>query len=215
MPLDLEKQMNFSPVETGDMTEVPPDLPVGHWTARCVVKPVVGKPEKGSYPGLILEWEATEDLKGGNESFVGASSSDYIGLYPAEDQRAKMQKVKTKQLCDGLNIAPPDTSSLADGTLASLVPFVEELEGSLYQIWTTVETDKEGVSRTRIHYTAPGGGALKPKTKKDDEDEEEAEEEATEEAAEETEEKEPEPTPEPEKPKTKPATKTAAKKAKK
>lgn len=170
MPLDLENSMNFTPVTTGDMSDIPADLPEGEWMATCKV---TNKPtSKDSFPMLILQFTAVEDLDGSNADKVGMSASDFITFFPEQHAGAKMGKLRVKSLCEGFKIDLPDTTTLAEGTWDSLAPFVEELEGQQWHLWTTVYADKKtGEKRTQIHYSEPGK-ALKPAAPEEEETEE-------------------------------------------
>ena len=154
MPLD--KSLNFTPVETGKMTEIPPDLPAGHWEVSIKVKNNVSA---DGIPRIFLEYTAQADLTGEHDEFVGASCSEMIGFYPASDgQRAKMSKIRVKAICEAWPDVPePDTESLASGDWSSLEPFVEALEANQREIWTSLaKPDKNGIVRTNIHQTEPG-----------------------------------------------------------
>lgn len=154
MPLTTETELDFEPIDTGDMSEIPPDLPKGEWVGSCVVTPKVT--QKGA-PMLMLKWTAEEDNTGENADQVGNSAPDFLTFMGANDPNAKWSKMAVKALCEAYEIDLPDTSSLKDGSFASLEPFVEALESTKRVFWTTVEKNrKDGTNQTKIHYTQPG-----------------------------------------------------------
>jgi hypothetical protein len=174
MPLDLDTVIEMVPVDTGDMTDIPPDMPAGAWIGTITVKNTSTKEKK--QPMLILNFTAEEALSDGNEDFTGSKAAVFLVFKPEHDPASKFGKIEIKKLCDAYDIDPPDTSSLPDGNFTSLQPFVEALEDTKRPFWTTIETDKStGEKRTKIHYTEPG---KKLKAVKRDDDEEEEEEDA-------------------------------------
>lgn len=151
MPLD--KSLQFTPVETGNMTEVPPDLPAGHWNASITVKNGV----KDGLAYMFVQFTAQEDLTGENGNYVGSSASKYIAFYPEADSRSKMSKQECKTMSEAWPDLPElDTSGLAEGDWSSLEPWVEALEAGQREIWTTVTEDKQGIARTKIFVAEPG-----------------------------------------------------------
>lgn len=160
--------VQFAPVNTGDMTEIPPDLPAGGWEATCSVKKA--KTSKDSFPMLILEWKTTEALTDGNEDFVGAKVADFLVFFPATHKASRMGKVRLKGMCEALGIEIPAITKIASWD--DLGEFIAELDGLKSTIYTTVEERKDtGELVAKVRYTAPGG-ALKASAA-DDEDEDE------------------------------------------
>ena len=160
--------VSFTPIEVGDLNDIPPDLPAGAWLAELSVKPSATKPEKGGFPMLILNWKTHESVDGENEQFVGQRASDMITFFPKGHKGEKMSKIRLKALCDALEIEMPTFTSLKSWD--DLAPFIEELEGLKATIYTSVQTGNDGVSRTQIRYTPPGA-AFAAVSSTDDEDE--------------------------------------------
>ena len=171
MPLDLNTVIEMVPVDTGDMTDIPPDLPPGAWIGTITVKNTSTKAKKE--PMLILNFTAEEALTDGNEDFAGAKAAVFLVFKSEHDPSSKFGKIEVKKLCDAYDIEPPDSSSLLDGSFTSLQPFVEALEETKRPFWTTIDTDKTtGEKRTKIHYTEPGK-KLKAVKREEEEEEEE------------------------------------------
>jgi hypothetical protein len=165
MPLDLEQTIEMTPVETGDMSEIPPDLPDGEWVGSFVCKASHTSEAKGSYPMLVIDAIAEEANTEGNEDAVGAKATQMVCFFPANHSGAKMSKIRLKQLCEAYEIDPPDTSSLAENppTWESLVPFVEALESQKRLFWTKNVPDKKtGENRTELFFMKPGSKVRAP-----------------------------------------------------
>ncbi len=165
--------VQFTPVNTGDMQEIPPDLPAGEWEATCSVKKL--KTAKDGYPMLCLEWRTTEALTEGNEDYVGAKASDFVVFWPSSAPASRMSKIRLKAMCTALNIGVPTTTKLKDWE--DITDFLGELEGLKGTIYTSVDTRKDtGEQVTKISYNPPGS-SLKMKAAAagaDDEDDEPA-----------------------------------------
>ncbi len=164
--------VQFQPVDTGDMSEIPPDLPAGAWEAQCSVKKA--KTSKDSYPMLILEWRTTKALTDGNEDSEGGKAADFLVFWPANAPASRMARIRLKGMCAALGIDVPSATSIK--TWDDVADFIEELEGLKAQIYTKVEIRKDtGEQTTKILYTAPGGlkgGKSKAAAEDDEEDEE-------------------------------------------
>ena len=91
--------VQFTPVETGDMSEIPPDAPAGEWEAVCKVRQ--GKTSKDSFPMLILEWKLTDAITDGNEDHVGAKVTDFVVFFPSTHAASKMSKIRLKKIILG------------------------------------------------------------------------------------------------------------------
>jgi hypothetical protein len=155
MPIDTNATLQMTPVDTGDMSEIPPDLPAGEWDGTIEVK--ASKTSKDSYPMLIIELTTTQAYGDGGENYVGARATEFCTFFPETHKASKMSKLRVKALCEAAGLDLPDTSSLAEGSFSSLEPFVDALESNQIHFWTTTEADKKtGEVRTRIHFTQPG-----------------------------------------------------------
>lgn len=169
--------VQFQSVNTGDLSDIPPDLPAGEWQATCAVKKLATSKDK--YPMLALEWKTTEANTDGNEEAVGGRVTDFIVFYPANHRASRMGKLRLKEVCEALDIEIPTIKAVKSWD--DLADLIDALEGTSAVIYTTVEADKTtGEQRSKIRYSAPG--ALKTKSKmaaeEDDEDSDEEEEKA-------------------------------------
>jgi len=168
MPLD--KTVQCTPVETGNMSEIPPDAPEGAWVARATVKNESNK--KSGFPQLVITWKLAEALTDGNEDFVGSKVREWHIFYPARHEHSRMGKIKFKALCEAAGLDIPTISSPFDW--ADLADFVTELEATDVKLWTYLQTDKQtGEKRTQISFNPPGGAAAAARKSLADEDEEE------------------------------------------
>ncbi len=151
-------QVEFTPVDVGDMSDIPPDLPAGAWVAQCSVKKHTTK--DGGYPCLILDWKTTEALTEANEDHVGGKTSEFLTFFPAGHKGYRMGCLRLKGLCEALEIEVPAISRLESWD--DLADFIGELEGRKATIYTSVEERKDtGEKRTVVRYTAPGGALAK------------------------------------------------------
>lgn len=166
--------VQFAPVNTGDMTEIPPDLPAGTWEATCSVKKA--KTSKDSFPMLICEWKTTEALTDGNEDHVGGKVADFVVFYPQGHAASRMSKIRLKAMCEALGIEIPSVTKLTSWD--DLADFIAELDGIKTTIYTTVQERKDtGELVSKVQFTKPGG-SLKAAAAGDDDDEDEEEDEA-------------------------------------
>lgn len=147
--------VDFQQVDCGDMSEIPPDLPAGEWTAVCAVKKSATSKDK--FPMLILEWKTLESNDDANEEFVGGRSSDFLVFYPASHRATRMQRQRMRTMCEALGLEVPAATSIR--TWDDLGEFIAELDGKKATIYTTVQTGKDGERRTRIEYR-PQGASL-------------------------------------------------------
>ncbi len=161
--------VQFTPVSTGDMKEIPPDLPAGSWNAQCSVKKA--KTARDSFPMLILEWKTLEDLTGDNEDHVGGKSADFVVFYPQNAPASRMSKIRLKGMCTALGIAVPEAMKISSWD--DIADFIDELEGLKATIYTTVVTRKDtGETVTKIEYLEPGAKTRAKLAAQDDEEEE-------------------------------------------
>lgn len=161
MPIRQTVVNDMQAVNTGDMGEIPPDLPEGTWVGTFEVKQ--SKTSKDKFPMLILTITAEEAETDGNEEFVGRQVSDFLTFFPENHKASKMGKARAKEITDAYELPTLDASSLAENDWTSVVPWVEALEEGKKRFYTTVETDNRNpaLKRTKIYYLAPGGGGEK------------------------------------------------------
>ncbi len=166
-------QVQFTPVNTGDLSEIPPNLPAGGWEATCSVKK--GATKNGGFPMLILDWKTDAALEDENEDFVGKSSSDFLVFFPSSHNGSRMSKIKLKTMCTALGIEVPSVTALK--TWDDIADFVAELDGMKGTIYTTVKARTDtGEQTTNIQYNRPGAALATKKASDDDEDDDEEEE---------------------------------------
>jgi hypothetical protein len=151
-----QTEIQFTPVETGNMSEIPPDAPEGHWIASFRCK--VAATSKDKFPMVIIDARLEEALTEGNENHVGAKVSEFIVFFPANHNASKMSRVRLQAICGALKIdLPTFTVIRSSGDLAS---FTEAIETNKAQVWTKHEADKvTGEVRTKLLFTAPRGSA--------------------------------------------------------
>lgn len=148
-----EQDLEFSPISTGSMTEIPPDAPAGEWVAEAKVKP--SKTQKDGRPMLIVEWTIREARDPFQEEHIGKRVTDFIVFWDEKDKASRMAKVRMREMCTSLGIESPDTSSFTEGNWGSMRPFIEALEAGTHTIFTKVETSKAGEQRAVVTYTRP------------------------------------------------------------
>ena len=147
MPLDTS--LEASQVTVGKLDEIAPDLPVGAWVGPVVAK---NRVNDANYHQLILEWTA-EESQTDDDAGVGGSVAEFITFSP---NALKMAKTRIKEICEAYQIEVPDGSSLEDGTITGLEPFIEALESEKHQFWTTHRVRKDtGEVQVQIRCTEP------------------------------------------------------------
>ena len=169
MPLD--KSVQITQIATGDMSDIPPDAPVGAWTASCTVKCEANK--KTNAPQLRFTWKLEEALTDGNEDFVGSKVSSWLTFYPARHEYAKMSKVTFKEITDAAALELPAMSDPFQWE--DLADWITGLESTKVNIFTTHKPDKQtGEIRVNVGFKAPAGGAAtRLSLVQDDDDEDE------------------------------------------
>ncbi len=161
--------VQFQQVDTGDMNEIPPDLPAGTWTATCSVKKLATSKDK--FPMLCLEWKTSEALTDGNEDHVGSRASDFIVFWPAAHKASRMAKTRLKSMCEALGIDVPSATKLSSWD--DISDFIAELDGLQATIYTVVETRKDtGEQVSKVLYKQPGSSFAAAAAVDDDEEEE-------------------------------------------
>jgi hypothetical protein len=147
---DESQVVDFAPVQVGNPLELPPDAPEGEWRATCRVKKM--KSQKTGYPMLCVEWTLSSALDPENVSFEGTRVSDWIVFGPPTWRGAKMARQKLNELCTHCKVQAPDASSLAEGSWASLDPFIADLETGEFTIFTRHRKQKDGTLQCEISY---------------------------------------------------------------
>lgn len=166
-----EKTVAFAPIETGDLSEIPPDAPAGAWRAKSSVKKAATS--KDNYPMLIIEWSLLEALTDGNEDAVGGRVADFVTFFPENHKASRMSKMRLKAMCEALNVELPSISAIK--SWADLEPLIDALSGLEAEIWTKLEERKDtGEKQTKVCYTEPGVPIGKLRAVDDEEEEEEA-----------------------------------------
>jgi hypothetical protein len=149
----MSNEIQFSPIEVGNMSEIPPDAPVGQWVTSQRVKVRVSA--KGD-PMLVIDFKLEEALTEGNESSVGSKVTQFLVIRGANHQYVKMYRQQLNDLCEGLKIQVPRFTTLQNAS--DFDEFIAEVEGVKGTPWTTHKTDKAtGEVRTEISFRAPRG----------------------------------------------------------
>lgn len=150
---------SFTPVRTGDVSKLAPDLPAGEWVASAKVKCMQTKND--GFPMLLIEWRVLEAAADENQSYVGAKVSDFVTFFPEEHRATKMARLRLKGLVEGLGLGEfPDTTSLAEGSWDSVQPFIAKLESGSHTIFTKVRVEKSGEQKAEVLYRRPLGVTL-------------------------------------------------------
>jgi hypothetical protein len=147
-------ELQFTRVETGDMSEIPPDAPEGQWVASFKVK--VASTSKDKFPMLIVDAKLDEALTEGNENFVGSKVSEFLVFFPQTHNASKMSRIRLKAFCEGLKIDAPRLTAIEKAS--DFDAFINDIESNRGVVWTKHEKDKEtGEIRTKLLFTAPRG----------------------------------------------------------
>lgn len=148
--------LEFAPIATGDLTEIPPDAPDGEWIAVCKPKPSL---DKEGNPRIVLEWTLEEAVTDGNADFVGTSVTDwFLVFYPARQaDKSKRGRRQLRAVCDACEIEVPVLQSVTPQDIEELT---QQLDGARARIWTRNKLDNKGEVRTGIFYRAPGGAVV-------------------------------------------------------
>jgi hypothetical protein len=148
--------VEFTPIETGDMSKIPPAAPAGAWVAVAKVKQAATK--DANLPMLIIEWKLVES-KDGHEDDVGKSVADFLVFRPATDPNVRMSREQLKRMCEALDIEVPSVTRIESWD--DLSDFIEALEGLKANVWTVQKKNaKTGEIQVSIQYTAPGRPAV-------------------------------------------------------
>lgn len=146
-----QQELQFSPVELGNLSEIPPDAPDGEWVASCQVK--VSATQKDNSPMLILEYKLEESLTEGNEGFqLPARVSRFLVIRGANHQYVKMFRQDLKAICEGHGIPIPNLTSIRSAS--DFDPFIADLTANRLVVRTKLgKPDKQtGEKRTEIGY---------------------------------------------------------------
>jgi hypothetical protein len=149
-------ELQFTPVETGDMREIPPDAPEGHWIASFKTK--VTATSKDKFPMIIIDARLEEALTDGNENHVGSKVSEFVVFRPSNHNASKMSRIQLRAICAALKIDVPAITVIRSAE--DLAEFCAAIEENRAQVWTKHESDKiTGEVRTKLLFTAPRGSA--------------------------------------------------------
>lgn len=147
-------ELQFSPVEVGDMSEIPPDAPEGQWITSQKV--TVRSTQKDNLPMLVIDFKLEEALTDGNEAFVGSKVTKFLVVRGAADPYVKMFRQDLADLCSGLKIEVPRFTTLRSAS--DFDEFIAEVEGNRGVAYTKHKADKKtGEVRTEITFRAPRG----------------------------------------------------------
>lgn len=149
--MSQQQELQFSPVELGNLSEIPPDAPDGEWVASCQVK--VAATAKDSSPMLILEYKLEESLTEGNEGFqLPARVSRFLVIRGASHQYVKMFRQDLAAICAGHGIPVPNLSTIRSAS--DFDPFIQDLTANRLVVKTKLgKPDKKtGEVRTEIGY---------------------------------------------------------------
>jgi hypothetical protein len=161
MPYDPNHTIEMTPVDPGDLSDIPPDLPAGAWVGAITVKPTAtGDGSKDpKTPMLIIEASADECLTPGNENFIGGKTAAFIVIYPANHKNSRLAKTNLKKMTDAYELGSPDASSLSEDppNFSSMAEWIDAVETEARPFWTTTQEDrKTGEKRTILHFSEPG-----------------------------------------------------------
>ena len=147
-------EIQFTRVETGNMSEIPPDAPEGQWVASFKVK--VAKTQKDGYPMLIVDAHLEEALTEGNENHVGSKVSEFLVFFPNTHNAVKMSRLRLRDFCAALKISLPAITAIEKAS--DFDDFIRDVESNKACVWTKHESDKQtGEVRTKLLFTAPRG----------------------------------------------------------
>lgn len=150
----MSEEVQFTPVETGDMSNIPPDAPVGEWTASFSVKKKATKPEKGAYPMLEITATLEQALTEGNEGSVGAKIREYLVFFPRTSPNFKMTGRRLKSMTERLGIPLPQTQTIQ--SWGDIEDFIRDIESTKGVVWTYHQVDKETREiRTQLAFDPP------------------------------------------------------------
>lgn len=146
--------LEFAPIDTGDLTEIPPDAPDGEWVGSCNPKPGLNKE---GFPRIALEWTLAESCTDGNEDFVGTTVTDYfLVFYPARHKNSKNGRRNLKAVCAAVGIDVPVLTSVTPDDIEALA---QQLDGAKARIWTR-NKQRGDENMTNVNYSAPRGSVV-------------------------------------------------------
>lgn len=146
-------ELQFTPVETGDMSEIPPDAPAGQWVFQPTVK---FKPTAAGAPMLIFDFKCVEALTEGNENAVGSKVTKFLVIRGANDPHVRMFRNDLADLCELAKIPVPKIPRVETGH--EFDEFIAEYESQKCVGFTYHKKDKQtGEIRTEVTSRAPKG----------------------------------------------------------
>jgi hypothetical protein len=150
-----QTEIQFTPVEVGDMSEIPPDAPEGQWVTSQKAK---FRLSNAGSPMLVIDFQLDEALTEGNEEFAGKRKkvTKFLVIRGANDPYVKMFRQDLADICEGLKISVPRFATLSSS--ADFDEFIAEVESTKGVFWTRSKQDKKtGEVRTEITARAPRG----------------------------------------------------------
>ena len=146
-----QQELQFSPVEMGDLSEIPPDAPDGDWVASCNIK--ISKTQKDELPMFILEYKLEECLTEANAEWqLPTRVSKFLVFRGKTDQYVKMFRADLAAICAGHGIPVPNIPQIK--STADLQPLADALMANRLVVRTKLgKADKQtGEKRTEIGY---------------------------------------------------------------
>lgn len=144
-----QQELQFTPVEVGNMSEIPPDAPDGEYVAS--LKATLRASSKGD-PMFVLEYKLEESLTEGNESFqLPARVTKFLVIRGADHQYVKMYRQDLAAICAGHGIPVPKFTRIAGAD--DVAEFINDLTANRVVVRTKNVKDKTtGEVRTNIVY---------------------------------------------------------------
>jgi hypothetical protein len=156
---------NFTRVKTGDMSELRPNIKAGKYRGTFEVTPK--KTKATGHPMFEIKVTVEESLNedAALEGEIGRTSNVYLVFGPSDGKGANMQHRLAKNLTEGFELPPLDTSGFDEGGdgWETTRPWVEALEDGSKEFWVTNEPDRTtGEPQTNVHALDPGKAGQKP-----------------------------------------------------
>lgn len=156
-----------------------PDAPAGEWQATVVRGKSRVSPTKNGDPMITFQVRLDKAEDEANESFEGTQLplrvilvDDADGGTPAfAKRRTKMLLRELSAQCSfDLDIVPNELGDTQAEVESALKPFINAVEGSGLNIWTTLSDDRQDptIKRVDVHLSRPGssygGGQTPPRS---------------------------------------------------
>ena len=155
-----QQELQFSPVEMGNLSEIPPDAPEGEWVASCSVK-ISQTSKEPKLPMFIIEYKLEECLTEANAEWqLPTRVSKFLVFRGKTDQYVKMFRQDLAAICEGHGIPVPAIPQIKSA--ADLQPLADELMANRLVVRTKLgKPDKQtGEKRTEIFYPKKAAEAV-------------------------------------------------------